>query len=125
MESFTELQTVVALVTDNTQHVSGQLLDSSRQFAQSALRALPQGDFALFALHAGTALEHLSKAVLAQRHLALIAAADFDSLLHACEEESAAQAPAMRTISVTESIKRATRFVPGLAAHRVPLAVLF
>src|SRR4051812_22107417 len=89
-----------------------QLTRSSSQFARSALQALPTGDWVLFALHAGAALEHLSKAHLANKHAALISAEDFDSLLHACGQEAHASRPIMRTIGATESVRRNGRFLP-------------
>lgn len=94
---------------------SKRLLGSSARFAQSALQGLPSGDTDTFALHAGIALEHLAKALLVTQHPVLVVAADdFDSLLHACGHSTMAQRATMRTITVTEAVKRAGRFVPQL-----------
>lgn len=103
---------------------STQLRTSAGHFARSALQALPTGGDEVFALHAGTAVEHLAKALLADKHPALIAANDFESLLHACGEEAVATGSVMRTINVTESIKRATRFVPRLSVLKDDLVIL-
>lgn len=78
---------------------------------------MPDGKHATFLLHAATALEHLAKAVLAARHPSLIIAAeDFDSLLHACGEPSFARRPRakIRTITAGKAIERAGRFVPAV-----------
>jgi hypothetical protein len=103
--------------------VETQLANSASSFARSALQALPSGEYATFALHAGTALEHLAKALLARRHPALIAAGDFDSLLHACGESGLAK-KRMRTINATVSIERAARFVPSIGNLLPRLATL-
>jgi hypothetical protein len=95
-----------------------QLVESSATFARSALQA-QHDDHRVFLLHAGTALEHLAKAVLARRHPSLIVASnDFESLLHACGESTAARRPRskMRTINAAEAIGRASRFVPTVEA---------
>jgi hypothetical protein len=69
------------------------------------------------ALHAATALEQLAKAYLASIHGALVAAADFDSLLHACGESRHAKKPQalMRTITVRDAIDRAGQLIGPLA----------
>lgn len=69
----------------------------------------------VFALHAGAALEHLTKAVLADKHPALISADDYESLLHATGQDAHATRPMMRTIGVVESVRRCARFVPQLS----------
>lgn len=97
--------------------LSAHLARSSSDFARSSLQALPEGKHATFLLHAATALEHLAKAVLAARHPSLIIAAeDFDSLLHACGEPTFARRPRtrIRTIPAREAIKRSCRFVPAV-----------
>src|ERR1700693_115358 len=104
--------------------LSAQLSGSSSHFARSALQGFPSGEYATFALHAGTAVEQLAKALLARRHPALIAAHDFDSLLHACGDSDFAQRTVMRTITVAESLRRAARFVPPLGNLLPQLEVL-
>lgn len=106
----------MALPDDN--QLNAQLADSSAKFAQSALQA-QHDDHRVFLLHAATALEHLAKAVLAGRHPSLIVASnDFESLLHACGEPTAARRPRskMRTINAADAISRAGRFVPTVEA---------
>src|SRR5690349_5256799 len=102
-----------------------QLSRSSSQFARSALQALPTGGWMVFALHAGAALEHLSKALLASKHPALISAEDYESLLHATGHDAQATRPVMRTIGFTESVKRCSRFVPQLANLEPELRLLY
>jgi hypothetical protein len=98
--------------------LNAQLVESSATFARSALQA-QHDDHRVFLLHAGTALEHLAKAVLARRHPSLIVASnDFESLLHACGESTAARRlrSKMRTTNAAEAIGRASRFVPTVKA---------
>lgn len=94
-----------------------QLADSSARFARSALQAHAD-DPATFLLHAATSLEHLAKATLAARHPSLIVAAnDYESLLHACGQPSLKKRPRARgmvTINAREAINRACHFVPAL-----------
>lgn len=93
-----------------------QLSSSSARRARSALQALAADDHDTFGLHASIALEHAMKAFLARRHPALIAAADFDSLLHACGDSAEARTPrrAMRTIGAREALKRVGQIVPSI-----------
>jgi hypothetical protein len=92
------------------------LYESAERFARSGLRAFLDDDPPIFLLHAGTALEHLTKAYLASQNPSLIAAPDFDSLLHVCGLGShARRSPLlMKTISVTESLKRSGQLIPTL-----------
>jgi hypothetical protein len=94
--------------------LSSRLAASSSHFAQSALESLPNGQYATFLLHAATALEHLAKAVLAERHPSFIVRADdFDSLLRVCGDSSFAKPSSkIRTITAEEAIVRAGRFAP-------------
>ena len=103
------------MASDDSNHLSAQLTDSSGRFARSGLQARPD-DPATFLLHAATALEQLAKAVLAARHSSLIVAGnDFESLLHASGEGAFAKPRArMRTITAGEAIIRAGRFVPSV-----------
>lgn len=107
--------------------LSQQLAESSARLARSGLAALPSGDHTTFALSAGIALEHALKAVLAKRHPALIAAADFDSLLHACGDSADARIPRrrMKTITPTESLKRVGQLMPSIQILSGQLAPLF
>jgi hypothetical protein len=97
--------------------MTDDLIASADKFARSALHASIAADAAVFLLHAGTALEHLSKAFLAAINGSLIAANDLDSLLHACGEGRRAgkRRSEMRTISAAESLKRSGQMIPELA----------
>jgi hypothetical protein len=86
-----------------------QLVHSSARFARSVLEALPVEDHANFAPHASMALEHAMKAVLAKRHPALIAASDFDSLLHATRHAADARTPRHLMKTGTSSCARLIR----------------
>lgn len=114
----TWVRNCVTVASPDDIQLSKQLADSSAKFARSALQAR-NDDHGVFLLHAATALEHLAKAVLAARHPSLIVAAnDFESLLHACGESSSARRPRakMRTIGAREAVERAGRFVPTTEA---------
>jgi hypothetical protein len=98
--------------------LSDHLVQSSSDFARSALQAMPDQKNSVFLLHAATALEHLAKAFLSTRHPSLIVARnDFESLLHACGESTYAHRPRarIRTITAGEALSRAARFIPELA----------
>ena len=100
--------------------VATQLAESAPRFAREALEALSDGDDVGFALFAATSLEHLLKSFLAGRHPALIIdARSFDSLLHACGEDAAANTPrdTVKTIGAVESLHRVSRFVPSLTTE--------
>ena len=78
--------------------------------------AYADGDWEMFHLHLATAVEQLVKGVLACAHPALIAdpTGSLDSLLHLCGLSQRARTPewvAVRTISVTEALRRAPRIV--------------
>jgi hypothetical protein len=104
-----------------------QLLESAARRAQSAMHALAVGDHEAFALDASMALEHALKALLARRHPALIAASDFDSLLHACGEPTEARVPRhrMRTITARESLARVGQLLPSVQILADDLRPLF
>lgn len=97
--------------------ISDRLLASSYSFARSAVAAYSAKSWDVFYLHLATAVEQLLKAVLARSHPSLIAdtRADFDSLLHLCGLGKRARVPefvrAVRTISVSEALKRVERLV--------------
>jgi hypothetical protein len=107
--------------------MSDDLLASAQTFGRSGLEALAAGDVAVFLLHAGTALEHLSKSLLASLHGSLIASPrDFNSLLHlsGLSKYAGTKPSQMRTITLTETLQRAGQIVPelgNLAASLQPL----
>src|SRR4051794_32538761 len=103
-----------------------QLRSSATRFAQSALRAFLGEDATVFMLHAATALEQLAKAFLASMHGTLIAANDFDSLLHAAGHSSHARKPRsrMRTITGQDALDRAGRLIPALENLKPSLQLL-
>jgi hypothetical protein len=69
-------------------------------------RPKPDNDFAVH--HVAVALEHLAKAYLCSLHPALIAASDFDSLLHLVDQGAYAtkRAHRVRTIGMAEANQR-------------------
>ena len=97
--------------------ISDRLLASSSSFARSAVTAYSAESWDVFYLHLATSVEQLLKAVLTRFHPSLIAdtGADFDSLLHLCGLGERARVPqfvrAVRTISVSEALKRIERLV--------------
>jgi hypothetical protein len=110
------------------EEVASQLVESALRFARDSLASLSGGDAVGFALYAATSLEHLLKGYLTRRHPALIVdGKNFDSLLHACGQEGTARTPRnqLKTISAGESLGRAARFLPLLAAHTASLSLLF
>lgn len=102
------------------------LLGSAARFAQSGLGALLEKDLPVFFMHSATALAQLSKAQVASIDASLIAAKDFDSLLHACGQGKHARKRRMKTISFAEALERSGYFVPALGNEqkRKPLHVL-
>ena len=86
--------------------LTAQLRSSAAQFAQSGLRARLDQEWAVHQLHIATALELLAKAKLASLHGTLIAAKDFDSLLHLSgHPRHAKQLPdRIRTITITDAL---------------------
>jgi hypothetical protein len=97
--------------------MADQLRDSASQFARSAMQAFLDSETAIFLLHAATSLEHLAKSLLGSNHASLIAADDFDSLLHACGLHHHARRPPtrMRTVGMEEALKRCIQLVPSLS----------
>jgi hypothetical protein len=102
------------------------LYSSAERFGRSALRAFLDEDWPIFLLHAATPLEQLTKAYLASLNQSLVAASDFDSLLHACGLGKNAQRPSMlmRTITVTQALDRAGQVLPALKNLRSELTLL-
>jgi len=102
--------------------VFDDLLVMSRRFARSAVEAYCEDDLPVFFLHAATAFELLTKALLAQRHPALLAdtqRADegFHSLLHLCGLVEHAEFHKVRTVSAPVAYQRARVLVKkGLPA---------
>jgi hypothetical protein len=104
-----------------------QLKKSSSRFARAALSAHGDGDLETFAVDAAVAIELLTKAALSKRHPALIAASDFDSLLHACDQSAFSGRPRhlMKTITGLEGLRRAGQLLPDLRATGRDLEPLF
>jgi hypothetical protein len=103
-----------------------ELRVSAARFAQSGLRAFLQNDLPVFMLHAATALEHLAKAFLASIHGSLVAASDFDSVLHSCGQSRHARKPRsrMKTISAQEAVDRAGQLIPAIENLKRSLQLL-
>jgi hypothetical protein len=93
---------------------------SARDFALSALEAHHAGNHRRVPLDAGTALEHLAKACLAQRSRALLAELKGDSAINSLigllRIEGAAVPARIRTIGLSEALTRAGLFVRSKAA---------
>ncbi len=95
--------------------------DSGRAFALSALEAHHAGNRRRVPLHAGTALEHLAKACLARRSLALLAelknnSGSIKSLIGLLRIEGAGGPASIRTVGLSEALARAGLFVRPKAA---------
>lgn len=93
---------------------------SAREFALSALEAHHAGKNRRIALDAGTALEHLAKACLAERSPALLAELKGDSGINSVMgllriKGAAVPAAKIRTVGLTEALARAGRFVRSKA----------
>lgn len=103
-----------------------QLLTGAMAFSQSALRARLEGDSPVYLLHAATSLELLAKAFLASLHGSLIAARDFDSLLHGAGQSRHARTPPsrMRTITMTEALGRVGQILPTIENMKPSLLLL-
>lgn len=103
-----------------------RLLSSAETFAQSALRARLDGDSMVYLLHASTALELLAKAYLASLSGSLIAAHDFDSLLHGCGHSRHARThpSRMKTITMSEALRRVRQVEPAFKHHEPSLQLL-
>jgi hypothetical protein len=96
--------------------MSNELGDSAQRFARSSLRAFLDRDWPIFFLHAGTALEQLAKAYLAEIDPSLVAGNDFNSLLHVrgLSQHASTSHLGMKTITVTEALKRVGQLVPTI-----------
>jgi hypothetical protein len=93
---------------------------SARDFALSALEAHHAGKNRRVPLDAGTALEHLAKACLAERSPALLAELRGDSGINSVMgllriRGAAVPAAKIRTVGLTEALARAGRFVRSKA----------
>lgn len=106
--------------------LTAQLRSSAAQFAQSGLRARLGQEWAVHQLHVATALELLAKAKLASLHGSLIAAKDFDSLLHLSGHRRHAKQPPdrIRTITITDALLRVGQVVPSIENLRSELNYL-
>jgi hypothetical protein len=93
---------------------------SARDFALSALEAHHTGNHRRVPLDAGTALEHLAKACLAQRSPALLAElkseTSVNSLIGLLRIEGAAVPAKIRTVGLSGALTRAGLFVRSKAA---------
>lgn len=93
---------------------------SAREFALSALEAHHAGNRRRVPLDAGTALEHLAKACLAQRSPALLAElkgnSSINSLIGLLRIEGASVPVSIRTVSLSEALNRAGLFVRARAS---------
>jgi hypothetical protein len=92
---------------------------SAREFALSALEAHHAGNHRRVPLDAGTALEHLAKACLARRSPALLAELKGDSsvssLIGLLRIEGTGVPAKIRTIGLSEALRRIERFVRSKA----------
>jgi flagellar hook-basal body complex protein FliE len=111
-------------MTDQT--LSEELKAAAADFAQSGLRARLEGNSMVYLLHVATALELLSKAFLASLAGSLVAANDFDSLLHGSGHSTHARKPRsrMRTITMREALERVGQVVPAIQNLKGSLQLL-
>jgi hypothetical protein len=95
--------------------------DSALQFARTALEAHHNEDYRRVALDAGTALEHLAKAALASRSLALLAdlrhESSVASLAWLLKVKDAKPPARIRSISLWEALLRVRPFVSSAATQ--------
>jgi hypothetical protein len=110
--------------------VSNGLLDSSRQFAQSAIAAYTSENWPIFTLHLATAVELLVKGALSHVNPAFIAdGRDFDSLLHLTGMPERARVPefvsAVKSITAKEGFNRLAQLIDGYTAHSRSIDTLF
>lgn len=104
-----------------------QLYESSEKFACLAMQDYLDGEMGSFFVHAGTALEQLSKAYLASIDPTLVAdGRSFDSILHASGKGRHARIPAnrMKTITIGEALDRCGQIVPAVKNLREDLRPL-
>jgi hypothetical protein len=94
---------------------SDRLYASAQRFAGLALRDFAEDRYDMAVLHAGVMLEHLAKAYLTRVHPSLIVeTGNFDSLLLACGHGKLAVSPGtLRTIGLSEAVKRLAQIFPG------------
>jgi hypothetical protein len=94
--------------------------ENARDFALSALEAHHAGNHRLVPVNAGTAVEHLAKACLANRSPALLAdlkgGSPIGSLIGLLRIEGTAVPAKIRTVGLSEALTRAGRFVRSKAA---------
>ena len=111
-----------------TAPTANELYVSAAKFAQSALDAHHKGDHQRFAMDAGIALEHLTKACLASRSPALLAELkpgpnSWPSLLLLCGLPEG-KPKQVRTVGLRDAHSRLRTFVTSLASE-ADLALLF
>ena len=94
---------------------------SAQEFALCALEAHHSGNHRRVPLFAGTAVEHLAKACLAQRSPALLLelrnGSSFDWLATLLSVEGAGIPADIRTVGLSEALKRVRRFVRSKASQ--------
>jgi hypothetical protein len=79
-----------------------------------AAKAYVTDDYELFFFAAGTAVEHLTKSLLAARHPSLIVEkSDFDTLLSFLGLPGAKKDPTLRTISGRDAVTRCSQLIPA------------
>ena len=105
--------------------VASALVDSATRHITWALEAYAgERDVAATYFQAGVALEHAAKAVLAELNPLLIAhPQDFETsyLLAVASDRFVAVAPRLRTINLSDALKRASRVVPDVSPLLEPL----
>lgn len=106
--------------------LASRLYKSAKQFTESAVVAYDRGEAHVFLLHAGTALEHLLKARLAELNPLLIAKRDHvPSLVWFADETKHAVHPAeMRTITLDEAFNLAMAIKAPLGPFREDIGTL-
>lgn len=100
--------------------LASRLYQSAKQFTESVIVAYDRGEAHVFLLHAGTALEHLLKARLAELNPALIAKRDHvPSLVWFADEQKHSVHPAeMRTITLDEALSLVTAIKVPIGLYR-------
>jgi hypothetical protein len=98
--------------------LSAHLLDTSSYFFIQAMSAYTAEEYLHFYLNAGTSIEHLLKARLADVHPTLIAdPKNFESMLTLARSPlDRLPPPIVKTVTLTESITRCRALLPALTA---------
>src|SRR3954463_15703320 len=107
--------------------LAGRLVNSSRLFLEAALTAYDSQEAHLFLLHAGTSLEHLAKARLAELNPALVAKRDhFPSLVWFADEtkHGVPVPPELRTVTFDDAVGLLTLLGVPISPYKDHLALL-